>query len=270
MKKLSFLISFVLIFIIGLTGCSSKIESLELVNKYFYNIKSSNFDENYDYLSSASKSIWTKENYKEWESISLEVSIYKDVKIEKTNEYKDKDLDGIQYKNIVEYNITEICHDNYHDKDANSNFVIYAVNENNQWKIYRGQEDPKEKIAKVKDNLAAMYFTGKGENKDINKAQDILNESIEENPDYSNSYYLLGVMYTNLQRYDVAIDTVQQNIDKAKSNEEKSNQYYILGFAYEGKKDYIKAKEYYTQSIEANTNNEVAKTALTKLNSESK
>ena len=270
MKKLFFLISFVLIFIIGLTGCSSKIESSELVNKYYDNIKSNNIDENYDYLSSASKSIWTKENYKEWESISLEVSIYKDVKIEKTNEYKDKDLDGIQYKNIVEYNITEICHDNYHDKDANSNFVIYAVNENNQWKIYRGKEDPKEKISQAKCNLASMYFTGKGENKDINKSQDILNESIEENPDYCNSYYLLGIMYGYLQRYDEAIDIIQQNIDKAKSNEDKSNQYYTLGLSYEGKKDYIKAKEYYTQSIEANPDNKDAKNNLAKLNSESK
>lgn len=270
MKKLFFIISFVLIFIIGLAGCSSKMESSELVNKYCDNIKSNNSDENYDYLSSVSKNIWTKENYKEWEDMQREAFPSKDVKIEKTNEYKDKELDGTKYQDVVEYNITDFYHDNYRDKDENFNYVIYTVNENNQWKIYRGQEDQKEKISQAKCNLASMYFTGKGEHKDIKKAQDILNESIEENPDYSKSYYLLSSMYTYLQKYDEAIDIVQQNIDKAKSNEEKSNQYYILGFAYEGKKDYIKAKEYYTQSLEANPNNEVAKNNLAKLNSESK
>ena len=200
MKKLFFLTSFILILIIGLTGCFLKTEPLELVNKYFENIKSNNFDENYNYLSSASKNIWTKENYEEWGSIQQKVYPYKDVKIEKSNEYKDKELDGIKYKDVIEYNITDFCHDNYHDKDANSNFVIYAVNENNQWKIYRENEKPKDKIAQVKYDLAGMYFTGKGENKDTNKAQDILNKSIQENPDYSNSYYFLGYMYTNLQR----------------------------------------------------------------------
>lgn len=270
MKKLIFLISFVLIFTIGLTGCSQKKGPLELVNKYYDNIKDHNSDENYGYLSSASKNIWTKENFKEWQSMQQEVFPSKDVKIEKTNEYKDKELDGIKYKNVVEYNITEFYHDNYHDQDANSNRVIYAVNENNQWEIYRGKEDSKEKISKEKCNLALMYFTGKGKNQDINKAQDILNKSIQENPDYFNSYYVLTSTYNYLKRYDEAIDMAQQNIDKAKSNDEKSNQYYILGFAYGGKKDYKKAKEYYTQSIEANPNNEDAKTALTKLNSEYK
>lgn len=270
MKKLFILILFVLISIIGLAGCSLKTGSLELVNKYYDNIKNKNFDKNYEYLSSASKNIWTKENYIEWENIQIEAFPYKEVKIEKTNEYKDKDLDGVKYQDVVEYNITEFYYDNNHEKDANSTFIIYAVNENNQWKIYRGKEEAKERIAQAKCNLASMYFTGRGENKDVNKAQDILNESIEENPEYYHSYYVLGVMYNLLQKYDEAIDIMQQNIDKAKSNEDKSDQYYTLGLSYEGKKDYIKAKEYYEQSIEANPNNEVAKNHLTKLNSESK
>ena len=267
MKKLFLLLSFVLIFIIGLTGCYHKEDSLELMNKYYDNIKSNNFDENYNYLSSASKNIWTKENYKEWENIEQEVFPYKDVQIEKINEYKDKELDGTKYQNVVEYNITDFYHDNYHDKDGNSNFVIYAVIENNQWKIYRENEKPKDKIAQVKYDLAGMYFTGKGENKDTNKAQDILNKSIEENPDYSNSYYLLGFFYTYLQRNDEAITIIEQNMDKAKSNEEKSNLYDVLGLAYEGKQDYNNAKAYYTKSIEADSNNEPAKTNLAKLNS---
>ena len=200
MKKLFLLLSFVLIFIIGLTGCYHKEDSLELVNKYYDNIKSNNFDDNYDNLSNASKNIWTKENYEEWGSIQEETFPDKDVKIEKSNEYKDKELDGIKYKDVIEYNITDFYHDNYHDKDGNSNFVIYAVIENNQWKIYRENEKPKDKIAQAKVNLAAMYFAGKGENKDTDKAQNILNKSIQENPDYSNSYYFLGYMYTNLQR----------------------------------------------------------------------
>jgi len=52
-----------------------------------------------------------------------------------------------------------------------------------------------EKIAQAKCDLASMYFTGKGENKDLDKAQNIIKESIKENPDFSNSYYLLGSMY---------------------------------------------------------------------------
>jgi len=60
-------------------------------------------------------------------------------KIEKINEYKNKDLDHISYQDVVEYNVAESYHNNFSGKDENSNHVIYAVNENNQWKIYRGK-----------------------------------------------------------------------------------------------------------------------------------
>lgn len=266
MKKLFFPILFALVFIVGLTGCSSKIGYSELVSKYCDNIKSNNSGANYDLLSSASKNIWLNEKFKEWESIQEEVFPANDVKVEKTNEYEDKELEGITYPEVVEYNITKSYYDKYNDKDANSTFIIYAVKENNQWKIYRGEEEPNEKISQAKCNLASMYFTGKGKNKDVDKAQDIMKESIKENPDYSNSYYLLAYMYTYLQKYDDAITMIQENIDKAKSNDEKSNQYDVLGLAYEGKQDYIKAKDYYTQSINANPNNEAAKSNLEKLN----
>lgn len=269
MKKLFSLVSVILIFVIGLAGCSSKNASLELVNKYYDNIKNNNFDESYAYLSNASTNIWTKEDYEEWESMQSESFTLKDVKIEKTNEYINKDLDDIKYLDVVEYNITESYYDNFREKDANSTFAIYAVNENNQWKIYMGKEDSKEQISKSKCTLASMYFTGRGENKDIDKAQEILNQSIEENPDYRDSYYVLGCMYIYLGKYDESISIGEQNIDKTKTKEEKSDLYYMMGWAYEGKKDGIKAKNYYTQSLEANPNNENAKTSLTKLNSES-
>lgn len=259
-----------LILVIGLAECSSKKESLAVVNKYFDNIKSDNFSENYDYLSNESKKDWTKENYDEFERMKLEAYPVTEVKVEKNNEYKDKEIDGIKYQEVVEYNVTEFYHDKYNDNDANSNYVMDVVNENSEWKIYLGEKNVEEKISQAKYNVAIMYFTGKGENEDADKAQDIVNESIKENPEYSNSYYLLGCMYNYLGRYDEVISIGEQNIDKAKTDEEKSNQYYMIGKAYEGKKDYTKAKDCYTQSLEANANNKYAKSNLSKLNTELK
>lgn len=269
MKREFVFVFFVLVLAVGLIGCSSKEEPLEVLNKYYDNIKSNNLDENYDYLSSASQNIWTKEKYKNWESICKETCTIKDVKIEKANEYKDKELDGIKYQNVIEYNITEFDHDNYNDKDINSNHVVNVVNENGQWKIYRGEEEPEKEISGAKFILASMYFYGKGKNKDLDKTKNILNESIQENPKYSESHFLLGYMYIELQKYDEAIEILQQYIDIGKSNEEKSEGYVILGLAYIKKNNFCKAKECYTQAIEVNPSNEIAKDTLAKINLES-
>ena len=271
MKKLKnkfilLLLIVVVSFAVNFMGCSKNDESLKVLNEYYNNIKSNNFDSSYEYLSSASKNIWTKEKYKEWESISMEVLQFKEVKIKKSNESKDKELDGIKYEDVVEYSTTETHHDNYNNKDINSDYTIYIVKENGEWKICRKKEDPKENIAVVKAELAVMYVNGKGKNKDLGQAEDILEKSIEENPDYSSSYYLLGLIYDEVQRYDDAINCEQQCVDKSKNEKDKSNGYCVLGETYENKKGSSSAKEYYEKALEANPDNQDAKEKLAKLN----
>lgn len=253
MKKLLCGISFVLIIVLGSMGCSSKTESVEVLNKYFDNLKNNKLEQNYDYLSSGSQNIWSKEKYNKWESMHLEAFTLKDVRIEKSNEYSDKDLDGETYKNIVEYNITEIEHDNFNNKDVNSNYVLYAVNENQKWKIYRGKEEPDEKISEVSFVLASMYFRGRGgKNIDLEKSKNILNEAIKADSGYTANYNLLSYVYIGLKKYDDAIDIEQQYLSKVKNETEKADGYNALGQAYKGKKDYIKAKESYIEAIKAN------------------
>src|SRR4051812_21866199 len=104
LKKFFLTLFFIVIFIMGVTVFSSKTESFQLVDKYYDNIKNNNLDGNYECLSSSMKNIWTKESYKEWQSINEEIFTLKDVKIEKRNKYMDRELEGVKYKNITEYN----------------------------------------------------------------------------------------------------------------------------------------------------------------------
>jgi len=253
--------------LINFIGCSKRDESLQAINKYYDNIKSKKHDINYENLASYSQNIWTKEEYQAWEDLVDQVYMLKFVKIKKANEFNNKELDGTEYENVVEYNITETNHNNTNDKDEESNSIRYVVKENGEWRIYREKEDPKERIASTASILASMYALGRGKNQDLPEAISILNDSIRVNSDYSSSYYLLGLAYIKLGKYDDAIRSEQQCIDKSKNAEEKSWGYYGLAETYEWEKDYSSAKEYYQKAFEENPNNKAAKESLANLSS---
>lgn len=254
-------------------GCSSSTkpngDPSEVLKNYNDNIKNNNVEQSYELLSDADKSNWSKDDYLKLYQYNNQVYPLKDFKIEKGNEYTNKDVDGVQYKNAVQFKVIETIHDVYSNKDINNEDVEYVVEENGVWKICRQQANIKENIVKAMNGLARIYSTGKGQDKDLNKAVSILNEAVTIDADYSGSYYLLGAASLELQKYDESISYIQEELNKTDNNDkEKSNAYNILGMDYQHKKDYDKAKESYNQAIQLDGTNQNAKTNLERVNKE--
>lgn len=262
-KRVTLILSFTALMCIFLfTGCAPKGDPSQVLNEYYQNIKDGNIEGAYDKLSEASKKNFVKEDFVKWQSIMKETSTLKEAKVEKSSEYKDKELDGIKFKNVVECNITEKTQNLYDNKEETNNYKRNVVNDNGTWKVYRGKENGKEIVARETIPLACMYMEGKGKSRDLNKAATILNESLKYNQDYNNTYYELGRVYTLLGRYDEAIDVANKFLLKAKENKGKSNGYNVLGVAYESKHQFDKAKENYNEAIKLNPDNQYAKTNL--------
>lgn len=265
MKKIFTKLSLFLLFILGITmvGCSPKGDPTETLTKYYQNIKDGNIEGAYETLSQESKKNFSKENFVKWLNTKKELSSLKETKVEKVNEYKDKDLDGIKFKNVTEFNVTEKFQTFYENKEETINYKRNVVNDNGTWKVYRGKENGKEVVAIALNDLAWMYIEGKGgKSKDLNQAATILNEALQYSQTNAGVYYSLARVYTELERYDEAIGLTNKCIEKSSDNVQKSNAYNILGVIYESKSQFSKAKEYYTEAIKLNSNNQYAKTNL--------
>ncbi|AKA68553.1 tetratricopeptide repeat protein [Clostridium scatologenes] len=261
MKKVLSII-FIIVFAFSLIGCAPKGDPSQVMNDYYQNIKDGNIEGAYDKLSEASKKNFSKEDFIKWQNTSKEVSILKEAKVEKSNEYKDKDLDGIKYKNVVEFNITERTQDLYENKENSSTYKRNVVNDNGTWKVYRGKENGKEMVAGTLNNLALMYSEGKGKTKDSNQAAILFNEALKYDKECTNAYFGLGVVYYDLERYDESINLINTFISKEKDNKQKSLGYNALGNSYSGKNDNNKAKECYNKALELDPNDQYAKTNL--------
>lgn len=251
-----------LIFTFSLVGCMPKGDPNEVINKYYQSIKDGNPEGAYETLSEASKKNFSKEDFVEWQNVEKEVSLLKDTKIEKTNEYKNKELDGIKYKKVVEFNVSEKIQDFYNNKEDTISYKRNVVNDNGTWKVYREKENGEEVLAGAYNKLACMYIDGKGKDRNLNEAAIILNNSLKKNPNFFSNYYSLGFTYVGLRRYDDAINAINSYLLKEKDNEWRSNGYNILGNAYLGKENFSKAKECYNQAIKLDANNQYAKTNL--------
>lgn len=249
----------------GFSGCAPKGDPAQVLNDYYDNIKNGNAEAAYEDLANASKKNFQKEDFIKWVKTQSESYPFKSAKLDKSNEYKNKKLDSIVYKNAVEFNVIDSSHDNYNNKDTSVNYKRYVVNDNGKWKVYREKENGKDVLADSMNDLAWMYIDGKGKDKDLNQAASILNESIKVNPSYNATYYALASAYCTLERYEESISAVNRYINNAKSNEDKSDAYNILGLDYKGKEDYGNAKKYFNQAIQLNSNNQYAKTNLQQL-----
>ena len=249
----------------ALVGCAPKGDSSQVVKDYYQNIKDGNAEGAYDKLAEASKKNFAKEDFIKWQSIGKETSTLKDFKVEKANEYKDKELDGIKFKNVVEFNITEKYQDLYKNKENTINYKRNVVNDNGTWKVYREKENGKDLVAERMIILAWMYIEGKGKTQDLNQAAIILNDSLKYSEKYADTYYALANVYVDLKRYNEAIEAINKCIPKTDKNEFKSNAYNLLGVIYQEQNQIDKAKESFNKALELNSNNQYAKTNLQNL-----
>lgn len=250
------------IFTFMLVGCAPKGDPSQVMNDYYQNIKDGNAEGAYDKLSEASKKNFSKEDFIKWQSASKEVSALKETKVEKSNEYKDKELDGIKYKNVVEFNITEKNQNLSENKEDTLNYKRNVVNDNGTWKVYREKENGKEVVARGLISLARMYSQGKGKSQDLNQAATILNEALKYDKESGSTYYSLAIVYCDLGRYDESISSINTFLAKQKDNVKKSDGYNVLGNAYLAKNDLTNAREFYKKALELDPNNQYAKTNL--------
>lgn len=273
---IKFTVCFSLLIFLGVggIGCSTrpKGDPLEVIKNYYENVKNNKSDESYELLANENKAQFEKDDFAKLHNLKMQSAPLKETKIEKTNEYKDKDINGTKYKNVVEFNVTETLHDAYDDKDVNNQYKRYVVSEDGNWKLCSSDEktDIKEDIAKEMARVSGMYIDGRGQTKDLNKAASILTEAVSIKTEYAQTYYILGTTLSKLGRYDESINNIQEFLNKTNDDKGKSDAYNVLGVDYEVKKDYSKAKENYNKAIELDNNNQYAKTNLERVNNLSK
>lgn len=178
LNRIKIFMAFIFIFL--LAGCGIKGDPQEVLNQYYQGIKDRNIEDTYSTLCKESSNNFSKEDFIKWQDTNKEIINLKEVKLDKVNEYKNKELDSIKFKNVVEFNVSEKIQDFYNDKEDVRSYKRNVVNDNGTWKVYREKEKGKELVSDSLSSLAWMYIEGKGnKDKDLNKAAIILNESIK-------------------------------------------------------------------------------------------
>ena len=72
-----------------------------------------------------------------------------------------------------------------------------------------------------------------------------MKKTVEIEPDAMDAVYNLGLVYTELQEYDRAIECFEQVIS---SDVEDSNSYFNIGLVYFKKKDFLQAIDYFQKN----------------------
>lgn len=266
MKKNSIVSLLILIFCsFLLIGCKPKGDPAAVINSYYQNIKDGKYESAYNLLSEKSMSYVNLKDFLTWQTLSIEAYKLKNIDIQKVKEYKNKVIDGVKYKNVIEFNSIEKVQDFYKDREETGSYTRYVVNENGVWRIYRGLENGKTRVANLYNIVAWMYLDGKGKEKNLNEAATTFNKGLEYDNNVYDLYYGLGVTYLSLGRFDDSINASDKYLSLEKENSGKSSAYNVKGLDYMYKGINNKAKEMFNKSIELDPNNEYAKSNLASL-----
>lgn len=148
------------------------------------------------------------------------------------------------------------------NKEDTSNSDRYFIVEDNEYKLL-WHDDFKEHFSSNYVYVAWMEIHKK-ENKDLNKAAIDIKKALEIDSENSHAYYALACVYSDLKRYDEALNAADKYLEYLDKNDEyyksiSSDTYNLKGVIYMDKEDFSKAKEYYNKALELNPNNEYAK-----------
>lgn len=268
-SKISIILGSILLSIL-MFGCGSKPngDPTAFINSYLQEAKDSNLEAAYDKLAAKSKENYSKEEFILRNKLSFEVEPIKEMKTKKVSEGKNREIDGVKYKNFVEYDVTEKMMNLYDNKEETATSKKYVVEENGEWKVHKGintKDGARIGIAKSYNSIGWMYMEGKGKDKNLNEAEAALNEGLKYDKDCSDLYYSLGACYYQLSRYDDSIKMINTYLEKETDNKAKSNGYHLLASNYLMNNSLDKAKEMINKSLELNPSNEAAKTFLASL-----
>lgn len=264
MKKAS-VVLVLLLTILLMVGCAPKGNPKDILDAYLQHMMDSNFDAAYESLAEANKKSFTKDEFVEWGKLTNETVEFKEYKTSQVKEEKNVTLEGNQYKNVVEFSITEKDLSHYSGKEETETYTRYVVNDNGEWKVYRDGENINYRMSDLYDRIGWMYVEGKGKDKDLNKAAMSFKKAIEYDKTYTLAYYDLAYVYSDLGRYDEAMENLNVFINMAETDEEKSDGYNIMGTIYMDNYQYEDAIEAFNKALDLNPNNEYAKTNLKRL-----
>lgn len=265
-KILIVLLSTILLFM--LTGCNSvpKEDPQEVMERYYQYIKDSNYEAAYEMSSKNSKEDVSKDDFIKFAGLLKEVFVTQEFKVELVKEYENKKIENIEFKNVVEFSVTEkriILFEN--NKEESSTRTRYLVAEDGVWKFYKGKENGKQNVADALNTVANMYTEGKGKTLDLNKAATLLSEALTYDDTLARTYYNLGRVYIKLERYDEGIEKLNKYLALETDTKGLSNGYNVIGAAYLHQLDIDNAKINFEKALELNANNEYAKTNLSKI-----
>lgn len=267
MKCLS-IITILFLLITLYSGCSSapKGDPKAVMQQYMDSIKNNDIETSYSLLSAESKKVWTKDKMQLHYSLIDEAYPLKAIKIiEKGSSQNERKIDGLSFKNVNEYSVTETCFDNFNKKDLTVTYQDYVINENGEWKIYRGKENADGAISSDYYSIGTMYEAGKGKDKDLIQAAINYNLAIKYNKDYANAYYEIARVYVSLGRYNDALKYASIGVSKNDDSVFRSDTLVLEGMANEGLNKIPEAKTLYKEAVKLNSENEYAKYNLFRL-----
>jgi tetratricopeptide (TPR) repeat protein len=264
-KKHIVLIVIVLLIASMFAACKPSGDPKEFVESYYQNIKDNKFDTAYDSLSSESQKNYTKENFVLYQQLLDETRDFTSFTVKLVTENKKKTIDGVEYKNSDEFEVTLTSLNLYTNQEETNTCTVYAVNEDKQWKLYCGQEDSKTNFAQAYHQIGLMYFDGIGKTVDYNLAAENFNNGITASADYIYNYYDLARADISLKNYDGAQAQIDKFIQSATETNDQSDGYNVKGLCYLAAGDKTNAKAMFNKALELNPDNENAKSNLSAL-----
>ncbi|WKV08203.1 NTF2-like N-terminal transpeptidase domain-containing protein [Thermoanaerobacterium sp. CMT5567-10] len=254
----------ILVFLL-IAGCGAPSgDPKEVLSQYYEDIQNNNIEDAYHLLTEQNKKNINKEDFKLFQQLNNEIMKLKSFKIEKVADFKNKKMGDLQYKYVIEFNVTEIDTLYYDNKDETNNYREYIVDDNGTWKIYK-DIDIKKAIASDYVRIGSMYVDGKGEDRDFNQALIDFKNALKYDKNNTDVYYGMGLSYYYLERYNEAIEQLNLALSKINDKKSRSDIYNVLGLSYEGIEKYSDALDAFNKAIESNSENEYAKSNLTAL-----
>lgn len=241
---------------ITLYGCAPKGDPTQTITSYYQATQDGNIDTAYSFLASEVTKNLSKADFTLYCNLLNETQLFKNFKISKVEDDKNNTLNGITFKNIAAFDVTETILNYYDNKEQTLTSRVYVVGDNDTWKVYRTIN--KKDIALEYGALGSMYQDGKGKSKDLVQAVENYKKSCEYF-DTTSPHYALSTAYLEMNRYDDSISQAKQCIAKSTDNKEKSSAMNVIGMDYVHKNDMTNAKLSFEQALKLDPNDEYAK-----------
>lgn len=228
-----------------------------VIDTYYRSIKEGNVEAAYSTLSKDTKERISYEDFSTWESLIKETSPLIDYQI------KDSDTSDVFLAVVNEKNYAD-------DKTNTYTSEKKVIWEDNEWKLIRDDLEVKSAISDYYCILGYMYQSGKGKDQSFQEAATLYNQALKYNSKNPDAYFGLGVVYSELERYQESIDAYEKQLkfetDNLSKSYAKSN--LALNYLYSTKHfNKNKAIQLINEALKLNPDNEYAKSILADINS---